>query len=179
MAEITATSLTRSKRRRLRHAQMDMTPLVDLGFLLITFFMLTTHLIDQRVMNLVLPLPGPATAANNTLTILLDEKGRRYGYQGEFNATTQLQPLEGRSLRNTLSSFRALSEQVQQDPVCLVKVNDGVRYQSVVSTLDEIQHANIARLSIVDSITRPERELLTLMRANGTKKPLRVPGRVP
>lgn len=163
MAEITSSSNTHSKRRPLRHIQMDMTPLVDLGFLLITFFMLTTHLIDQRVMNLELPLPGKATPANNTLTILLDEKGRRYGYQGEFNAATMLQPLAGKTLRNTLHSFQALSAQVQQEPVCIVKANDGVRYQQVVTAIDEIQHARIKQFSIADSVSAGERALLFAM----------------
>jgi biopolymer transport protein ExbD len=140
-----------------------MTPLVDLGFLLITFFMLTTHLIDQRVMNLELPLPGKATTANNTLTILLDEKGRRYGYQGEFSAATLLQPLGGKTLRNTLHSFQAISAQVEQEPVCIVKANDGVRYQQVVTAIDEIQHADIKHFSIADSISSGERELLLAM----------------
>lgn len=73
MAEI-ITSAGRSKRRQLRHFHVDMTPLVDLGFLLITFFMLTTHLIDQRVMDSKLPLTGNPTLADNTLTILLDAR---------------------------------------------------------------------------------------------------------
>lgn len=75
MAAITTPEQGRSKRRTVPHIHLDMTPMVDLGFLLITFFMLTTHLLDERVMELSLPLPGPATAASNTLTILLDEEG--------------------------------------------------------------------------------------------------------
>lgn len=166
MAEITTSFNGRTKRRPLRYIHLDMTPMVDLGFLLITFFMLTTHLIDQRVMDLELPLPGNATPANNTLTILLDEKGRRYGYQGEFNAATMLQPLSGKSLRNTLHSFHALSAQVALEPVCIVKANDGARYQNVVTAIDEIQHADITHFSIADSITQGERELLLALRDN-------------
>lgn len=166
MAEITPSSSTRSKRRPLRHLHLDMTPLVDLGFLLITFFMLTTHLIDQRVMKLELPMPGKGTPASNTLTILLNENGRRYGYQGEFNAATVLQPLSGKTLRNTLNSFQALSASVEQEPVCIVKANDDVRYQQMVTTLDEIQLADISRFNIADSLTQGERRSLAAMRKN-------------
>ena len=93
MADNTTSTSPRSKRRPTPRLHRDMTPFVDLDFLLIPFFMLTTHPIDQRVMNLELPLPGKATPANNTLNILLDGKGRRYGYQGEFSAATLLHPL--------------------------------------------------------------------------------------
>ena len=84
MAEIIqSTSQGRHKRRpSIAPIKLDMTPLVDLGFLLLTFFILTTHLLDQRVMNLTIPLPGPPTLANNTLTILLAEKGVAFGYKG-------------------------------------------------------------------------------------------------
>lgn len=135
--------------------------MVDLGFLLITFFMLTTHLIDHRVMDLKLPLPGSPTEANNTLTILLDGKGRRYGYQGEFNeATTVLQPLGGKALRNTLQRFKELSNEVLQPPVCIVKAGNGVRYQQVVTAVDELNHAGIERFSVQDSLFAGERQLL-------------------
>lgn len=44
MAEfITSTYGRHSKRRPLPQVRIDMTPLVDLGFLLLTFFILTTH----------------------------------------------------------------------------------------------------------------------------------------
>ncbi len=162
MAEI-ITSAGRSKRRQLRHFHVDMTPLVDLGFLLITFFMLTTHLIDQRVMDLKLPLPGNPTLADNTLTILLDAQGRRYGYQGSLNASTQLQPLDGRSLSNSLRSFRALSALAQEEPICIVKVEDGVRYQQVVTAIDAIHLAAIEQFGLQDSLSLEERELLASM----------------
>lgn len=163
MAEL-ITSTGRSKRRQLRHFHVDMTPLVDLGFLLITFFMLTTHLIDQRVMDLKLPLPGNATMADNSLTILLDAQGRRFGYQGSLNASTQLQPLDGRSLGNSLRSFRALSALAKQEPICIVKVEDGARYQQVVTIVDEIRSASIDRSSLADSINASERTLMAGMR---------------
>ncbi|MBL7953483.1 MAG: biopolymer transporter ExbD [Flavobacteriales bacterium] len=164
MAEISNTGTRSSSRRSSTPIKIDMTPLVDLGFLLITFFMLTTHLIDQRVMDLKLPLPGNPTMADNTLTILLDAQGRRFGYQGAFHASTQLQPLDGRSLGNSLRSFRALSALAEEEPICIVKVADGVRYQQVVTIVDEIRSAAIDRSSLADSISASERSLMAGMR---------------
>lgn len=166
MADITTSTSPRSKRRPTPRLHLDMTPLVDLGLLLITFFMLTTHLIDQRVMELKPPIPGNATLANNTLTVILDAAGRQYGYQGEFNTATVLEPLGGRTLRNSLKAFRALSKQVEQTPTCIVKVADGVRFQQVVTTLDEIQYALIDQFTLVDSVTSAERALIAMMRSD-------------
>jgi len=166
MAAITGPEPGRRKRSTVPRTHLDMTPLVDLGFLLITFFMLTTHLIDQRVMELAIPLPGEAKAANNTLTILLDEHGGRFGYQGELSTNTTLQYLGGRALRNTLQRFGALSGQVGQEPICIVKADDGARFQQVVTAVDEIQFARIARFSIADSVTSGERSLLQAIRSD-------------
>ena len=165
MAEIIAsTSGRRSKRRPLPQVHLDMTPLVDLGFLLLTFFILTTHLLDQRVMNLTMPLPGPPTLANNTLTILLAEKGAAFGYQGAFDpARTRLEPLGGKALRNTLRVFKALSDQAHTPPVCIVKAGEGVRYVNVVDAVDELNYAGISRFSVQDSLYAGERVLMASM----------------
>lgn len=137
-----------------------MTPLVDLGFLLLTFFILTTHLIDQRAMDLAVPLPGPAGKANNTLTILLDARGHRYGYQGELGPSTALQPLDGRTLNNTLTRYRELSAGSGLPSICIVKTSIGVRYKNVVHTVDAIKQAGIAQFGVQDSLFDAERMLL-------------------
>ena len=155
---------SRSKRRPLPQIRMDMTPLVDLGFLLLTFFILTTHLLDQRVMNLNMPAPGPSMPANNALTILLDGKEGAFGYQGAFDpVTTRLQSLGGKALRNTLLAFREMNEQANTPLVCIVKAGNGVRYGSVVHAVDELNYAGITRFSVQDSISEGERTLLWLV----------------
>ena len=163
MADIIASNTgSRNKRRRsIAPIKIDMTPLVDLGFLLITFFMLTTHLLDQRVMNLTMPVPGPPMKANNTLTILLAEKNTVYGYQGAFDPVrTVLQPLGGKAMRNTLHAFKTLNDQAKTAPVCIVKAGDGVRYMNVVDAVDELNYAGIERFSVQDSLYEGERTLL-------------------
>ena len=165
MAEIIASSLDRIRQQGpIPQVHLDMTPLVDLGFLLLTFFILTTHLLDQRVMNLTMPVPGPPTLANNTLTILLAEKGAAFGYQGAFDpATTQLQSLGGKAMRNTLRAFKVLNEQANTPPVCIVKAGEGVRYVNVVDAVDELNNAGISRFSVQDSLYAGERVLLASM----------------
>ncbi len=141
-----------------------MTPLVDLGFLLLTFFILTTHLIDQRVMQLTPPAPGPPGKASNTLTILLSSKDRAFGYQGVFvPGSTELRTLGGKALRNTLEAFKQLSMEANMPPVCIVKTSTDVRYKQVVRTVDELNRAGIDRFSVQDSLLDGERSLLNTL----------------
>lgn len=65
--------------------RVDMTPMVDLGFLLITFFIMTTELSKPTAMDLYMPKDGPPTHLCETcaLTVLVD-KDNLYYYEGQW-----------------------------------------------------------------------------------------------
>jgi biopolymer transport protein ExbD len=71
---------------------IDMTPMVDLAFLLLTFFMLTTTFSKPKTVEINMPVKeGEAQKVNNAVTILLSSKDRVFWYYGEFKpAETQL-----------------------------------------------------------------------------------------
>lgn len=79
------------KRPKKGSTKIDMTPMVDLGFLLLTFFVMTTTFSKPKVMSLVYPAkPKPnevieQTKMNNGITFLLSEDKVFY-YQGQFYA---------------------------------------------------------------------------------------------
>src|ERR1043165_1435459 len=73
---------------------IDMTPMVDLAFLLLTFFMLTTTFSKQKTMELNMPdVNTPEKQKiNNALTALLTADNKIYYYTGEFKPdSTQMQ----------------------------------------------------------------------------------------
>jgi len=74
---------------------IDMTPMVDLAFLLLTFFMLTTTFSKPKTMEINMPVkdkPEVETKVNNAVTILLGDKDRIFWYFGEFKPEeTQLE----------------------------------------------------------------------------------------
>lgn len=71
---------------------IDMTPMVDLAFLLLTFFMLTTTFSKPKTIEINMPVKdGEPTKVNNAVTILLSDKDRVFWYFGEFKpGETQL-----------------------------------------------------------------------------------------
>ncbi|MFN8258623.1 MAG: biopolymer transporter ExbD [Bacteroidales bacterium] len=80
------------KRRAKKHStHIDMTPMVDLMSLLITFFMLTTAFSKPKIMEIVLPdktdnidtSKGPEIEAKRTLNLLLSGDDRVYYYIGK------------------------------------------------------------------------------------------------
>lgn len=69
--------------------RVDLTPMVDLGFLLITFFMLTTTLIKPQTMEIYLPSNKLEDKDNQTeikasqaITILIDKDNKLYYFFG-------------------------------------------------------------------------------------------------
>ena len=91
MAEIAQNNKTGKKKRRTKKlsTRIDLTPMVDLGFLLITFFMLATNLNKPQTMEIAMPSKEKTPEqeqtkikASRTLTILLGKNNAVYYYEG-------------------------------------------------------------------------------------------------
>ena len=67
---------------------IDMTPMVDLAFLLLTFFMLSTTFSKPKTMEINMPVkpdkPNDELKVNNAVTLLLTDKNKIFWYFGEF-----------------------------------------------------------------------------------------------
>lgn len=108
MAQIMESPVASGRRTGVRRMQkyntrVDMTPMVDLGFLLIAFFVMTTELSKPSSLNLVMPKEeGPPTKVeeSNSLTFLLDKNNIVYYYHGEWNAAKE----KGAIIKTTLSN---------------------------------------------------------------------------
>ncbi len=74
-----------SLKRKLHSIKIDMTPMVDLGFLLITFFIFTTSMAKPKITRLIMPTDGEPVPVkeSKTITVLLD-KDNVYLYKGEW-----------------------------------------------------------------------------------------------
>ncbi|MBL0046858.1 MAG: biopolymer transporter ExbD [Bacteroidetes bacterium] len=80
------------KRAKKSSTKIDMTPMVDLAFLLLTFFMLTTTFSKPKTMELNMPADPiekqKQPKVKNAITFLLTENNKVYWYYGEFYAAT-------------------------------------------------------------------------------------------
>ena len=134
--------------------------MVDLAFLLLTFFMLTTTFSKPTVMQVAMPAKGPETgvAPKNALTLLLDKNQEvRYFFglnegagQTELHTTT----FAADGLRQVLLRFRQ-----QPGGVVLIKPTDAASYQSMVDALDEMNITDQKKYALVD-LDKADRLLL-------------------
>ena len=82
MAELNTSTKNIGKKYLHKHIKVDLTPMVDLGFLLITFFILTTTMQEETAMKLIMPKDSPDStevAKSTTITFIL-EKHDSIGY---------------------------------------------------------------------------------------------------
>ena len=85
------------KRAKKQSTRIDMTPMVDLAFLLLTFFVLTATFSKPKSMELTFPAPpdkpDDSPPIKNGITFLLSKDDRIFYYEGEFKPTDD--PVKG------------------------------------------------------------------------------------
>ena len=84
------------KRAKKQSTRVDMTPMVDLAFLLLTFFVLTATFSKPKTMELTFPANEPdpdPKPIKNGITLLLTKDDRIFYYEGEFKAVDD--PIKG------------------------------------------------------------------------------------
>lgn len=78
------------KRAKKQSTKIDMTPMVDLAFLLLTFFVLTSTFSKPKSMELTFPVPPPPNVEppkiKNAVTFILTKDDKIFYYEGEFRA---------------------------------------------------------------------------------------------
>lgn len=151
MAAITETGSSNSRSvtsrmRRRSSIRIDMTPMVDLAFLLLTFFVLTTSLNKAYVIKLTMPEQSnekTTMSEKRVITLLLGKNDNLYWYHG---ATPALHETDFLRLRKLLLAQKAAIPNL----VVLVKASDKSHYQNMVDVMDEFAITGIDTYFIVD-----------------------------
>jgi biopolymer transport protein ExbD len=135
--------------------RVDLTPMVDLGFLLITFFIFTTTMSQPTALKLFLPKDTEKPEEQNkikasgALTIMLGKGDGVYYYEGE------LLP-DGSNFKS--SNFKEIRQVVidkkkstnPQDFVVVIKPGPEATYKNTVDILDEMTINDVKRYAMVD-----------------------------
>jgi len=139
--------------------KIDMTPMVDLAFLLLTFFILTTTFNKPKAMELTMPEKIDITQPvgdKNVLNLILSENNKIFWYVG-------LEPPVFETNYSSAGVRKLLLNHKQRNPklVVLIKPEDKSKYENIVDVLDEINITNTQRYAIVDLSDDDRRVLKT------------------
>lgn len=153
-------------RSKKSNGKVDLTAMVDLAFLLITFFMLTTSLTKPQSMDLVMPddvIDTIKTDEHQTMTILIGDNNKLMYYMGQF-----ITPLEAPSeIKYGKAGIRTkLLEKVKSVPfetnrglICVIKASKNSSYKNLVDVLDEMAICKVPTYAVV-KLEKEEEALL-------------------
>lgn len=147
--------------------RVDLTPMVDLAFLLITFFMLTTTMNKPSAMELNMPKKEDKpkeddqqeVAECQVLNVLVDTLDAVWYYEGLKVADLQKTTFDGdegirkQILRTKKRVARecGLAKNGKPKPmICLIKLLPGARYKNMVNILDEMDINEVPVYAIQD-----------------------------
>lgn len=158
MAEITTTSGSTASNRKKFSTRVDLTPMVDLGFLLITFFVFTTSISSPTSIKLILPDDGivegrTKSGETKTLTLLLAEDDNIYYYRG-FPGNNMLKTnynADGvRTVVNDVMNDVAARFGDRKEMTVIIKPTSRSTYKNLVDVLDEMLINGVSRYAVVD-----------------------------
>lgn len=156
MADISYSSGRSSNRGRRAPLKIDMTPMVDLAFLLLTFFVLTTTLNEKMIVTLDMPEESTTeqkpVSHTRVLTIILTKDNAVCWYQGMPDKALSRTDFSENGIRKVLSQY---SKQIK-DIVVLVKSTDKAKYQNMIDIIDELTIAQIKEYTIAEIIPQEE-----------------------
>lgn len=153
--------------RMKRHSlKTDMTPMVDLGFLLITFFVMTVRMSEPVVDKLNMPKDGPSmpVGMSAALTILLHTDNTIYYYHGDWETALAKNEIKKTNfdVRNGIGKIirekqQALDILQQSDPslegrkglMLLIKASSEASYSNIIDLLDETTINNVGKYALL------------------------------
>ena len=132
--------------------RVDLTPMVDLGFLLITFFIFTIRMSEPTAMNLSMPKDTPdknldtKVKESGSLTLMLGKENVIYYYFGSDPAT--MQTTTYKDVRDIILKKKKTTP--AEDFFVIIKPDKDASYKNAVDLLDEMTINDVSRYAMVD-----------------------------
>lgn len=153
------------KRASRKNLFIDLTPMVDLAFLLISFFMLTTVLEKNTAIDLHMPEnTGEAEPVpeSRTLTLIAAENNQLFYYQGKDPENLQPTDYSRSGVRQLLYNKNTELRKVNADKplICIIKLSPEANYDNMVGLLDEMEITDVKTYAIQE-LTEAEKAALS------------------
>jgi biopolymer transport protein ExbD len=149
-------------RRKKLSTRIDMTPMVDLAFLLLTFFILTASFSKPTVMDLAMPDgKGPQTPVSEkkSLTLILGKDSQVHYFFGLNSAENPAKLYTTTFGSDGLRKVLLERQRQLPAPTVLIKAGQDAKYRDLVDALDEMTITDQQKYALVD-LTAADRELL-------------------
>lgn len=140
------------KKSKKHSTRVDLTPMVDLGFLLITFFIFTTTVSQPTSMNLNMPKDtkdknlDTKVKESGSLTLMLGKGNVIYYYFGNDPAT--MQTTGYKDVRKIILDKKKATPAA--DLFIIIKPDKDATYKNAVDILDEMDINDVTRYAMVD-----------------------------
>lgn len=149
-------------RSKKQNTRVDMTPMVDLGFLLITFFMFTTTFSKPNVMDLGLPAkpkekdkkpPPTEIKLSNSISLLLGKDNKIFWHQQDNTSLTDQNlnetTFDREGIRKVIEQAKANAADKSKFTV-IIKPTDDAVYKNFVDILDEMAITKSEQYGVTD-----------------------------
>jgi biopolymer transport protein ExbD len=141
MAEITTTNNNKGGKRCIKKStKVDLTPMVDLGFLLITFFVFTTTMSMTTAMGMITPKEaGEDTpiAESTVITVIPSANNKLYYYEGTESSNLKTTDYSASGLRKLMIDKKKKVEANGKDAILIIKPSKLSSFKNLVNIIDE------------------------------------------
>ena len=140
------------KKSKKLSTRVDLTPMVDLGFLLITFFIFTTTMSQPTTMPLNLPKDTDKPDEQNKLkesaafTVMPGKNDKVYYYEGLD--PSKIQASDWKHIRDAILDKKRRTD--PNDFMVIIKPDADATYKNTVDMLDEMKIDDVKRYALVD-----------------------------
>src|SRR5579872_3248412 len=159
------------KKSKKLSTRVDLTPMVDLGFLLITFFIFTTTMSQPTAMKLNLPKDTDKPDEQNklkesaALTVMPSKANQVYYYEGLD--PSKLQSSDFKKIRDVILDKKRRTD--PKDFMVIIKPTQDATYKNTVDMLDEMKIDDVHRFALVDITPDEYKYVLATETAGGIK----------
>jgi len=142
--------------------KLDMTPMVDVGFLLLTFFMLTTQFKPEESVEIALPdshsnfkLPDAdvitiSVSKDSRIFLGFDSQNMRSAVFGEANRLRAGMEVKTEQLGNLLVTARTRNPKLRT----VIKGDRDTPYEVIEKVMNVLQKVNITRFNLVTNMAK-------------------------